>query len=790
MKHLFLLAFCIILTHAAKSQLTQSVRGTVVDKVTQNSLPGAAVVIRYNNQTQGTISAENGTYLFTGIPVGKHHLEVSFMGYEPVSLRNIEVRSGKECILHVELLEKVVKMDEIVVSAFKNGETRNKMAVLSARRFSVRETEKYAGSWGDPSRMAANYAGVITANDSRNDIIIRGNSPQGLLWRLEGVNIPNPNHFAALGSTGGPVSMLNNNLLANSDFFTGAFPAEYGNALSGVFDLKLRNGNNAQHEFTGQMGFGGIELGAEGPLSKKTGSSYMINYRYSIPGLMDVLGFSPTGSAVPNYQDLSFKINLPAKNLGNFALFGLGGISAIEFINEGDTNGSTYDISANARTRNGSNTGILALTHRLPVGENAMLFSTLSATRAYGSTQIDSLSDDRVDKRFYAEGNLENKLGFSSRYTQKVNARNTLNAGIHFDAWSVHFTDSITGEVYDPPMPERYIYQINTEEKGINLLQAHAEWQHRLNQQLTFYAGLHFQDFLYNQSLAFDPRFSLSYQLANRGKISLAYGKHSQIQPLYIYFAETYLQENDEYKQTNKELDLTRAHHLIAGYDQLLGQNLKLKVETYYQALYDVPVHSEAGWFSMVNAGNSFHQERVGNLINDGTGRNLGIELTLEKYLDDHYYFLITTSLFDSKYRGSDAIWRNTEFNTNYVVNALGGYEIIINENMSVDLNLRTVWSGGKRNPFIDLEQSKAAGYTVYDHEKDYSFREKDYFKLDFRVSLMVNGKKTTQEWALDLTNVSNHQNVYSRSYNAEQQTIMYVYQQGFYPMFLYRINF
>lgn len=790
MKYFFLLMGCISLTLSTKAQLTQTIRGAIVDKVTQHTLPGAAVVIHYNDQTRGTISADNGTYLFTEIPIGKHHIEVSFIGYEPVTVRNIEVRSGKESILNFELVEKVVKMDEIVVSAFKNGETRNKMAVLSARQFSVRETEKYAGSWGDPSRMAANYAGVITANDSRNDIIIRGNSPQGLLWRLEGVNIPNPNHFAALGSTGGPVSMLNNNLLANSDFFTGAFPAEYGNALSGVFDLKLRNGNNAQHEFTGQMGFGGIELGAEGPISRKSGSSYMVNYRYSIPGLMDVLGFSPTGGAVPNYQDLSFKVNMPTKNLGNFALFGLGGNSSIEFIDEGDTNGSTYDISSNARTRNGSSTGIMALTHRLPVGENANLFTTLSATRAYGSTQIDSLSDDRADKRFYAEGNLESKLGFSSRYTHKVNARNTLNAGIHFDAFSIHFADSVSGEVYDPPMPDRYIYQINTEASGLNLLQVHAEWQHRFNQQLTFYAGLHFQEFLYNQTMAVDPRLSISYRLPSRGKISLAYGKHSQIQPLYSYFAESYNQDKDEYLQTNNALDLTKAHHLIAGYDQMLGKNLKLKLETYYQSLYDVPVHSEAGWFSMVNAGNSFHQERVSDLINEGLGRNLGMELTLEKYLDDHYYFLITTSLFDSKYQGSDERWRNTEFNTNFVVNALGGYEIKVSETMSIDLNVRTVWSGGKRNPFIDLDQSKTEGYTVYDHSKDYSFREKDYFKLDFRASLLVNGKKITQEWALDLTNVSNHQNVYSRSYNHEQQAIVYVYQQGFYPMFLYRINF
>lgn len=143
------------------------------------------------------------------------------------------------------------------------------MATVSARSFTVEETSRYAGSLNDPSRMAANYAGVSSTSDARNDIIIRGNSPLGVLWRLNGMEIPNPNHFGSLGTTGGPVSILNNNLLDKSDFLTGAFPAEYGNALAGVFDLQMRSGNNEKTEFLGQVGFNGFELGAEGPIGKK-----------------------------------------------------------------------------------------------------------------------------------------------------------------------------------------------------------------------------------------------------------------------------------------------------------------------------------------------------------------------------------------------------------------------------------------------------------------------------------------------------------------------------------------
>lgn len=785
---IFLLVF-VFMSTLCQAQLVQTIRGTVVDKVTLATLPGANVAVYVDDKTVGTMTNEQGNFELKSIPIGRHDLEVSFMGYDPVVMRNLELRSGKEVVLTIELVEKVVKVEEVIVTARVNGETRNKMAVLSARQFSVKETEKYAGSWGDPSRMASNFAGVITANDSRNDIIIRGNSPQGLLWRLEGINIPNPNHFGALGSTGGPVSMLNNNLLANSDFFTGAFPAEYGNALSGVFDLKLRNGNNSHHEFTGQMSYGGFELGAEGPLSKASGSSYMINYRYSIPGLINFLGFTASEGAVPNYQDLSFKVNLPTKKAGTFSLFGIGGNSSIEFLDEGDTNGSAYDILSNTRTRNGSSTGIVALTHRISPDEQSSLFTALSATYSEVHTQIDSVADGLDDKHFYGEGNNEIRLGITSRYTRKINARNTFNIGGSFESFSIDYADSVIGEVYNPPLPG-YINDLKTNEQGLNLVQLYSEWQHRFTDQLTLYGGLHFQEFLFNSTFAFDPRFSVSYKINSSSKISFAYGKHSQIQALFNYFVEDYDRSTNTYTKTNTDLGFSNAHHFVAGFDKMLTKNLKLKLETYYQSLYNIPVHDEYGYFSMINAGNSFHQDRISNLKNGGTGRNYGLEFTLEKYLDDHYYFLLTTSLFDSKYQGSDLIWRNTEFNTNYVVNALGGYEIPINQKLSIDINLRTIWSGGKRNPYIDLEQSKFQGETVYDHSKDYSLREKDYFKIDFRASLILNGKRVSQEWALDLTNLTDHKNIYSRSYNAKSQSIEYVYQQGFYPMFLYRINF
>lgn len=788
MKKYVLTILLIFLITVSFAQFKQNIRGVIIDKTSKITLPGANVSIVVNDKTLGVISNENGEFNLFNVPIGRYDLSISYMGYEPYIIRNIDLNSGKEKIITAELTEKVVNVKEIVVTALKNGETQNKMAALSARSFSVKETERYAGSLGDPSRMASNFAGVITANDSRNDIIIRGNSPQGLLWRLEGINIPNPNHFGALGSTGGPVSMLNNNVLANSDFFTGAFPAEYGNALSGVFDLRMRNGNNQKHEFTGQVGFNGFELGAEGPISKKTGSSYMINYRYSVLSLMNLLGFDVAAGAVPEYQDLTLKLNLPTKKLGTFSIFSIGGLSSIEFAENDEEGGNTFNTMA--RTKNGSEMGVVGITNRFFPNRHSNIFTSAAISYQGVSTQIDSTFDIAPDKRFYGEGNKEIRLSASTKYTLKLNSKNTIKAGATFESFRVNYADSVSGEAFNPPLYGQYIKQLNTEESGLNLIQGFGEWQHHFTNRLTLYGGLYSQYFLYNSTYSIDPRASLSYKVSESGKVSVAYGKHSQMQALYILLTEAYDRDNETYEKTNINLEFSEAHHLVVGYDQFLAKNLKLKVEAYYQHLYDIPIKKESSYFSMVNAGSSFHQDREEDLVNGGLARNYGTEFTLEKYLDNNYYFLFTTSLFESKYLPSDNVWRNTEFNTNYVVNALGGYEIPINDKMAIDMNFRMISAGGKRNLFIDLEKSIAKNEAVYDDSKAYSQREKNYFRLDARISFKMNGKKTTQEWALDITNLSNQKNVYTSFYSSSKKAIDYVYQQGMFPMMLYRINF
>ncbi|MGB1318256.1 MAG: carboxypeptidase-like regulatory domain-containing protein, partial [Flavobacteriales bacterium] len=374
---------------------TQTIRGVIADGEGRMPIIGATVVLLGSDPLVGTTTDIDGKFKLPGVKVGRHDIQITYLGYETRTLSGVELFGGKELVLKIEMTERVVKQDEVVVKASRRKqEALNTMATVSARVFSTAEAERYAGTRNDVSRMATNFAGVRGANDATNDIVIRGNSPTGLLWRLEDIDIPNPNHFGNLGSTGGPVSMLNSNVLSNSDFLTGAFPSDYGNGLSGVFDLRMRSGNNEKHEFLGQIGFNGVELGAEGPFSKKSGASYLINARYSTLALFALGGVDfGTGDAIPEYSDVSFKVRVPTKKAGIFEAFGMGGISSIDFIaSESEDGASNFYSQGGLDIYDRTMTGVMGMSHTY-LFKNASYIKTTIA----GSTQINQDVVDSVD---------------------------------------------------------------------------------------------------------------------------------------------------------------------------------------------------------------------------------------------------------------------------------------------------------------------------------------------------------------------------------------------------------
>ncbi len=774
---------------------TQSLRGIVRDAETQKPIPGTNITV-LDHDGMGTMADDRGEFKLHDLPVGRYDIRASFLGYKASIKHNVLIQSGKELYLEFELVPMVEQLDEVVIKAYYNkNKPINKMASVSARSFNKEETERYAGALGDPSRMAQNFAGVISAGDQRNDIIIRGNSPTGLLWRLDGVPIPNPNHFGAMGSTGGPVSMLNNNLLTNSDFFTGAFPAEYGDAISGVFDLNMRHGNNTTRQHVFQVGFNGFELGTEGPFSKKGRSTYLLNYRYSTLGVMDALGIDVAGGGVPQYQDLSFKVHFPTKKTGTFSFTGIGGTSHIVFEQDAD-NDNTYGNTAGVNTRNGSDMGTVLANHLYFINENTRIKTHVSASAYQVQTTVDSLkyADDNqseIEKEilYFKEQNREYRWHTGTKLTSKINNRNVIETGLNVETTLVNYLDSALSHIDTIGGSPFYTYNINTDVEGdyLNLLQIYAQWKHKFSDQLTLYSGLHGQYLEYNGSHAIEPRTNLSYELAPQHTLSAGYGLHSMMQPGITYFTQNYIDSTNTYVFSNKNLDFTKSHHAVLAYDFVITPDLRFKAETYYQYLYDIPVRSV---FSNVNFGAGFNFPRIDSLKNEGLGRNYGIEFTLEKFLSKSYYFLITASLFESEFKNPDGQWRNTAFNNQYVINTLGGIELPLNDKTFVNFNVKTVLAGGNPLMSIDEDASEANNYTVYDYASAYVKRGPCYFRLDGRISLKLNGKKVSQEWALDVQNITNHKNVFNQTYDQSNGEVVYNYQQGFFPMFLYRLNF
>lgn len=764
---------------------TQTIRGRLFDEASKSPIPFASIAVISINPQIGSQTDMEGYYKMSNVPLGRQTIKVSYIGYEPLVVPDIIVTAGKEVILNLNLTESLTKLDEVVVSYDRKNDptvTNNDMATVSSRSFNLDDTKKYAGALGDPSRMAANFAGVIAGNDSRNDIVVRGNTPNAMLWQLEGLNIPNPNHFGSNFNTGGPVSMLNSNNLAKSDFFSGAFPAQYGNANGGVFDLRLREGNNEKHEFLGQIGFNGFEIGAEGPFSKNSKASYLINYRYSTLGAFQAIGVDlGTGAATPLYQDLNFKVTIPTKGNGKFTAFGLGGISAIDLLgSDVDTTATNFYGSKSQNTYPRYHSAIGGISYEKSLTDKTWMKLTLGASRSYNDYRTDSIS--LINKNIILESQgafTDDKYSAVFMLTHKFNAKNSLVAGVNHDFTQFDYVNR------DFPTVNSEIVRVK--QKGeLNLTQGYVQWKHRFTNKFTANVGLHSQYFDINQQAVIEPRFGLKLALGAKSSINLGYGLHHQTLPTYNLFLQ-----NSNGVQTNKNLDFTRSNHVVLGFESNIAKNIKFKIETYYQAIDQVPVTNYPSTFSALNTGASFNPDDQADLVNKGTGTNYGAEITLERFFYKGFYFLITGSVFDSKYKGSDKIERNTAFNTKYAANALAGKEFKLGKKGSVlYANIKGTTLGGKYFTPLDFAASKQAGVAIFDDTKAFSEQQTPYFRMDVKIGYRKDFKKSSFEIAVDLQNVSNNKNIFAQGYNPYSNTISYEYQQGFFPVPMLKFTF
>ena len=816
----FLLSVFFLLISPGASAQTSTISGTVLDSEALYPLPGAYVQI---STLEGfmTPTDMDGRFSFADVPIGRHVVKLSFMGYESRTIDGVVLVSGRPVVLEVKLSESVFSIAAAEVTATQTGEVMNEMATVSARAFTVEETDRYAGSRGDPARMASNFAGVQGADDSRNDIVVRGNSPSGVLWRIEGVDLTNPNHFSVPGTGGGPVAIINNKTLANSDFFTAAFPAEFGNSTAAVFDLKLRNGNQDHWHGSAQLGFLGTEVLLEGPLNRDKRSSLLVNYRYSTASIFSAVGIDIGTSAVPKYQDGSFKLFTPTKGGGSLSFWGIGGNSNVDILisNQVAPERNIYgDNDRDQYFRTG--TGMMGLTHTQPLNSRSYIKTTLAVSRDRQDSNHDYVTRDLLitesdtsytniqTSPLMTYGFVKDRLALAVHANHKLEptmGTATLRMGLNTDLMMWSFQDSIRAFTDVPDSLGSWGRRWDADMKGA-LIQPFIQLKRRPNEALTWTAGLHAMvDTRSGAASLFEPRLGLQWVSLGGTVWSAGSGLHSQIQSPYIYASATTTEENGQLNMPNQELGFTRSIHNVIGVTRKLSDLWTLKMEVYHQHLFEIPVAdlstewgANNGSYSLINAGGGFSRLFPDTLLNEGTGRNMGVEMTLSRAFREGWFMLLTASVFDAKYKGADGVSRNTDFNGKYSWNFLASKEWKLSPSLGLVTGLKATMAGGRWYGPVDDEASLAQREIIFIDQDRNTQQFDDYFRLDIKTNLTWNRPETTWELGIDFVNILGTENILKLTYAPDEMDqndpnyspVRQEYQLGFLPIFFLRLDF
>lgn len=759
----FLLILHISASFTRAQQTSQTIKGTVYDLHTQEALTGATIIVIDSKPLVGVVSDIDGNFSLE-TKLGRQSIQVSYIGFEPVIISEIMVTSGKEIVLDIGLKPSLTEMEGIVVTpTFRKDKPINSIATVSARSFTVEETRRYAGGLDDPARLVSAFAGVSVGNVQDNAIIVRGNSPKGVSWQLEGVEIPTPHHFAGGNVTGGGiVTLFSSQMLANSDFHTSAFPAEYGNGLAGVFDMNLRTGNKDEYEYTFQAGTMGIDFASEGPIGKETEASYVFNYRYSTLGLLTDLQIIPTDQKI-KYQDLSFKVNIPTKTAGTFSMWGIGGLdlSTEPF----DTDSSAWETDWDRVSYDWNLAmGATGISHRYITGKQTYIHSTLAATGLKNSMDVerqDNLLTPRPDM-FISD--KSGNLSLQSYVHHRINPRLTNETGFIYKRliYNLDINSTINNQ------PETY-RTITDDSGGSDWWEFYSQSGWDLMPNITLNAGFNAAYFALTDDFSIDPRVGLSWDINQNHALSLGYGKHRQREDLKIYLVRN-IDDNQQSFTPNTDLEFSKAHHLVLGYDWHVNKNIRVKIEPYIQFIYDAPGIADSS-FSMIN----YKQDRAFSeaLENNSTGRNMGIDFTLERYLANNYYYLLTASLLHSEYKADDGIWRNTRFNRNFVGNLLIGKEFFFQNNQKMlGINGRISYVEGERVSPILHGPSEQEQRAIFDEANAFSEQLSSTVYADLSVTYRTNHAGYSSVWALQVKNLLGQSMPLGYDYNYRSRSV------------------
>ena len=755
-----------------QSVVAQTIKGSVTDAITGEALIGAAVKVAELKDVGG-ITNIDGEFSITITQPGRYTIETSYMGYEPSVLKEVLVAGAKDVVLDITLRESSTDMNEVVIKPRVNKEsTVNPTALVGGMMLSMEEASRYAGGYNDPARLVTAFAGVAGQGDG-NGISVHGNAPQFMQYRLEGVEIFSPNHFADLYSAGfGMVSALNSNVITNSDFFVSTFNSSYNNALSGVFDVRMRAGNNSKFENGVQVGSVGIEWTSEGPISKKNNSSFIFNYRYGFSTIARKLKLIDTYGSQYDFQDLSFKLNFPTKKAGTFSAFALG------FIDKSwDVELDIKDIHSiyDASDQEGSlYNALLGASHKIHFDNKWTWRTTAAYNMQHNKVDMEywGLHFDANHKPIGFEGKdypfsylkqNEDRAVFNTELSKQVTPRWLLQLGGEYSHRFFDLNFRTAENVYEPVSPTPYY--ATKDNTGLASIFWSNLWKPTDN--LSFNIGLSGSYFLLSKDFSIEPRASMKWEPGKRHSISLGYGLHSMIEKLDAYFFR-----NADGTMANKDLGLSKAHHLLTTYMYKFTDNLNLRFNAYYQYGFDTPVGINGSTFCTVNRLFNYIEEP---LVNEGNTRNYGADITLEHYMSRGFYGQVNGSLFKSEYRGLDKKWRNQLYDRGYMVMVLGGKEWMIGKKKQDVFNVSVKYTlqGGLRHTPIDVDAMRAnvaAGIIndqpIYKEDEAMTLQFDPTSILDLTVSYKINRKNVGHTIAFEGVNILQHETPYAVHYD------------------------
>jgi hypothetical protein len=750
----------------AQNELTQTIRGRVVDAVTGAPIPSVAVSVSDKMEKKETDT--EGAFRFDKMTVGRYNISLKCLGFQSLTLQNIAIESGKETVLELKMTASNTLLD-----SFEVRSTTTALAKIGlAESVNMETLQRLPANFSDVARMLTTVAGVSSETDAANHISVRGLSPNALQWFLEGAEIVNPNHLSNAGTigdratqNGGGVSIFSTQVLERADFYKGSTPTDFGNALGGAVDVRFRNGNDEHRETTLGIGLIGLDVATEGVLSKKSKASYLVNYRYSTVGLLSKLGV-PLGDEATAFQDISFKLHFPTQKLGDFSVFGMGGISENIFVHKKRDKWLSQKDSQDIAFRN--NMGVVGLSHSIRLNQH-MNWQTVAA--------LSALEGSRIATGFNASERIVEVTDFRN-VQRKIFVKTQLNQAFQAGVLSVGMV--IKNEFLDNRDSLKFAtakYATNISRGQGMFYMPFADFSGKFGVKWAYSVGVRANYFSLTKRLSVEPTGMIQRHLRDNESLKLTYSRQSQTLPPSLYFSLFY-----QVALQNTRFDFTKSDNLSLTYTRRFANDVQFSATAFGQFYRNVPYFQSDNFeFQYWSVLDNF--DNLGNQIGlNGLAQSVGVEANIYQNNNNGWFWQLNATLFDATFKSdAKATSRPLAYNSRFMANGYFGKE----------------WTlGSRRNRFLGVgSRTILRGGNVQRFEGNYflgspSKQIKPYFRSDLNVYVKRNRKNWSSTLQLDIQNVTNKANEQYYYYDAFLGKTTPQYQLGLLPNLSYRISF